>query len=171
MTGRVLALLGDRGKLFDPLLHNTVSATIVRGGDMINVIPNEIILELDGRMLPGFEQEEMISEVKALLGEKAAIEVTYFSPGPAEVKMGLFETLLAILKEGDREAIPVPFVGIGISDARFFCRLGIQTYGFTPMILPADVDFSRLIHGPDERIPLEALEFGVNSIYKLIANR
>ena len=171
LTDRVLNLLGDKGKFFDPLLHNTLSATIVRGGDMINVIPNEVHLDLDGRMLPGFAPTEMTAEVQALLGAEAELEVTYYSPGPQELKMGLFERLAAILVEGDPEAVPIPFVGIGVSDARFFSRLGIQTYGYTPMILPEDVDFSRLIHGADERIPLAALDFGIEAIYKLITGK
>ncbi len=168
LTDRLLALLGDKGKFFDPLLHNTVSPTIIRGGDMINVIPGEITVELDGRLLPGLDKGEMIAQMQDLIGSEADLAVTYFSPGPAEVNMGLFETLSDILRESDPVAIPIPFVGIGVSDARFFCRLGIQTYGFTPMILPKEIDFSRLIHGANERIPLEALTFGVNSIYKLI---
>lgn len=170
LTNNVLGLLGDKANFFDPLLHNTVSATIVRGGDMINVIPNEIFLDLDGRMLPGIDKDVMISEVRTLVGEDTEIEVTYFSPGPKEVNMGLFSRLSDILKEGDPLAIPIPFVGIGVSDARFFCHLGIQTYGFTPMILPKGIDFTRLIHGANERIPLEALDFGVAAMYKLVTN-
>lgn len=171
LTDVVLRLIGDKGRFFDPLLHNTLCATVVRGGDMINVIPGEARITLDGRMLPGLEQAAMVNEVESLLGRDADVKVSYFSPGPSSVNMGLFETLAGILKTFDPEAIPVPFVGIGVSDARFFCRLGIQTYGFTPMILPKGIDFTRLIHGADERVPLEALEFGTNCIYELITSR
>lgn len=168
VTDFVLDRMGAGGKFFDPLLHNTLCATVVRGGDMLNVIPGEASLVLDGRMLPGLEQAEMVREVEAFIGDDAGIKVTYFMPGPSNVNMGLFDTLSGILKEFDREAIPIPFVGIGVSDARYFSRLGIQTYGFTPMILPKGVDFSRLIHGANERVPVEALEFGANCIYSLI---
>lgn len=170
-TDIVLNLLGEKGKFFDPLLHNTLSATIVRGGDMINVIPGEVSLMLDGRMLPGLQQEEMVQEVRAFIGNDADIQVTYFLPGPSFVNMGLFDTLADILKKFDSEAIPIPFVGIGVSDARFFSKLGIQTYGFTPMILPKDIEFSRMIHGADERVPIDALDFGAHCIYTLMTCR
>ena len=60
-TDRLIGLLGDSGKLFEPLFHNTVNATIVHWGNKINVIPSEITLELDGRLLPGFTPEHMLS--------------------------------------------------------------------------------------------------------------
>jgi acetylornithine deacetylase/succinyl-diaminopimelate desuccinylase-like protein len=164
----VLRLLGQKQAFFETLFRNTVSPTIVRGGEMINVVPSEIRLELDGRLLPGIEPEVLMREVKALVDGEADIEVSYFSPGPKEIDMGMFDTLSAVLREQDPEGLPVPFVGSGVSDARFFCKLGIQTYGFTPMILPKQIDFSELIHGADERIPVEALEFGVESICRLL---
>lgn len=168
LTNTILSILGERAAYFDPLLHNTLSATVIRGGDMLNVIPGEVKLVLDGRILPTLEQARMIEEVETLLGNDADINVTYFLPGPSTVDMGLFERLADILREFDQEAIPIPFVGIGVSDARYFCKLGIQTYGFTPMLLPKDIEFSRLIHGADERIPLEALEFGTNCVHRLL---
>ena len=171
LTDIILKLLGERGRFFDPLLHNTLCATVIRGGDMLNVIPGEVTLTLDGRVLPGLEQEEMVQEVQALIGDDAEIKVTYYLSGPSSVNMGLFERLGKILKNFDPEAIPIPFVGIGVSDARFFSKLGIQTYGFTPMLLPKGIDFSRLIHGANERVPIEALEFGTNCIYELITRR
>lgn len=170
LTDLALRLMGDGGKFFDPLLHNTLCATIVRAGDMLNVIPGEARITLDGRMLPGLDQATMVREVESLVGDDAEVRVTYFMPGPSFVNMGLFDTLAGILKEHDPGAVPIPFVGIGVSDARFFSKLGIQTYGFTPMLLPEGVEFSRLIHGADERVPVEALEFGERCIHTLIAN-
>lgn len=164
----MLRLLGEKQAFFETLFRNTVSPTIVRGGDLINVVPSEIRLELDGRLLPGIEPAVLVNELKELIGNQSEIEITHFSPGPSQIDMGMFDTLSAVLREQDPEGLPVPFVGSGVSDARFFCKLGIQTYGFTPMILPKEIDFSELIHGADERIPVEALEFGVESIYRLL---
>lgn len=168
MTDKILNIMGEQGNFFDPILHNTVNATIVRGGNKINVIPGEITLELDGRILPGFKASDMIKELQNLLGRNAEFEVTEYVPGPSEINMGLFHVLEDILKEGDKDGIPIPFVVSGCTDARFFSQLGIQTYGFTPMILPQDISFAKLIHGEDERIPIKALEFGVNSIFRLL---
>lgn len=168
MADKLLKLLGEQGNFFDPLLHNTVNATIVRGGNQINVIPGEITLELDGRLLPGYKATDMIEELQELLGKEIELEVTEYVPGPSEINMELFPVLEGIIKEGDEDGIPIPFVVSGCTDARFFAQLGIQTYGFTPMILPEDISFAKLIHGEDERIPLKALEFGADSIYRLI---
>jgi acetylornithine deacetylase/succinyl-diaminopimelate desuccinylase-like protein len=168
MTDKILKLLGDNGNIFDPLLHNMVNATIVHGGDKVNVIPGEVVVEYDGRLLPGFKQEDMLSELRKLLGTEIEFEVTHYEEGPAKVNMGLFDTLGGIIREYEPEGIPIPFVVSGVTDARFFSKLGIQTYGFTPMLLPKDVNFSRMIHAADERIPVEALGFGTNAIFDLL---
>src|SRR5439155_8480342 len=129
----ILALLGERGRIFDPLLHNTVNATIVRGGDKINVIPSEVVVELDGRLLPGYGPADMLAELRALAGDEVGLEVIRYDPGPAKTDLGLFDTLAGILREADPAGIPVPLLLSGITDGRLFARLGIQAYGFTPM--------------------------------------
>jgi acetylornithine deacetylase/succinyl-diaminopimelate desuccinylase-like protein len=165
-NGPVMKILGNSGTLFEPLFHNTVNATIVRGGDKVNVIPSEITLELDGRLLPGLAPELMRSELTALLGSGFDLEIVRHDPGPAEADMSHFQTLVEIMKEVDPNGHPVPFVMIGVTDARHFSRLGIQTYGFTPMKLPASFNFASLAHGANERIPVEALAFGTQAIYQ-----
>jgi acetylornithine deacetylase/succinyl-diaminopimelate desuccinylase-like protein len=82
--------------------------------------------------------------------------------------MGLFDTLGNILRGLDPAAIPLPFVMAGVSDARFFSKLGIQTYGFTPMQLPEGFNFASTIHAADERVPVAALDFGVQAIFDAI---
>jgi acetylornithine deacetylase/succinyl-diaminopimelate desuccinylase-like protein len=168
LTNIIIRLLGDNGQLFAPLFHNTVSATIVQGGEKVNVIPSEITLYLDGRLLPGYTPENMIAELGKIIGKDIELELVRYDPGPAEPDMGLFDTLAGILREADPDGIPVPLLLSGTSDARFFSRLGIQTYGFTPMNLPENFSFSRTIHSADERIPVESVEFGTQAIYKLL---
>jgi acetylornithine deacetylase/succinyl-diaminopimelate desuccinylase-like protein len=80
--------------------------------------------------------------------------------------MGLFETLSKILRAADPSGIPIPLVLAGVTDARFFSQIGIQTYGFLPMQLPADFKFVNTIHAADERIPVEAIEFGTRAILR-----
>ena len=82
--------------------------------------------------------------------------------------MALFETLKDILRSVDSDGEPVPILLPGVTDTRFFSRLGIQTYGYLPMRLPPDLELSRLIHGPDERIPVYALTFGTEAIFQLM---
>ena len=168
LTNSLLNLLGERGRLFDPLLHNSVSATILHGSEQINVIPSEISMELDGRLLPGYHPDDMIAELHQLIGSDIELEVIRFDPGPVEPDMGLFDTLADILRKADPDGIPIPLLLSGVTDGRFFSRLGIQTYGFLPMPLPEDLNFSQMIHGANERIPVEALDFGASAIYELL---
>jgi len=168
LSDSVLKLLGERGDILAPLLHNTVSATVVRGGEKINVIPSEITLELDGRVLPGFGPENLMAELRQVIGGGAELQVIRHDAGPAEPQMGLFPVLADILRDADPSGNPIPLLLTGTSDARFFSRLGIQTYGFLPMKLPSDFDFNRTIHAADERIPAEAVAFGGEAIYELL---
>ena len=168
LTNTILNLLGDIGENLDPLLHNTVNATIVRGGDKINVIPGEVSVELDGRLLPGFSPDDMIKEMRQIIGDEVELEIVLYEPGPAEPDMGLFDELAGILKDADPEAIPIPLLLPAVSDARIFSRLGIQTYGFTPMKLPSNFNFFETIHAADERIPMDAVAFGADAMYELL---
>lgn len=167
LTDTVLKLLGTKGQVFDPLLHNTVNATVVNGGEKINVIPSEIAIELDGRLLPGYSPNDIMAELRQIVGE-VELELIRHDSGPAEPDMGLFDTLADILREVDPSGIPVPLMLPAATDSRFFSRLGIQTYGFLPMTLPEEMNFSQLIHSADERIPVDALNFGTNAIYKAL---
>ena len=168
LTDRVLILLGTRGQGLQPMFRNTVNATIVRGGEKINVIPSEIALELDGRLLPGFKPEDMIAELRRLIGDDVELEVLRHDSGPREPDMGFFDALAGILREADPGAVPFPMFMPGVTDGRFFSRLGIQTYGFTPMNLPPDLNLLQKAHAADERIPVESLDFGANAIYKAL---
>lgn len=169
LADRVLDLLGERGERFDPLLHNTVNATILSGGDKINVVPAEVSVDLDGRLLPGYGPEDLLAELRPLAGEGAEIEVLrHDPPGPAAPDMGLFPTLAGILREAAPEAVPMPLLLAAVTDGRHFARLGIQSYGFLPMRLPASLNFASLIHAADERIPVEAMEFGTAAIERAL---
>ncbi|MBN1536918.1 MAG: M20/M25/M40 family metallo-hydrolase [Anaerolineales bacterium] len=170
-TELILKILGKQAVLFSPILHNTVSPTMLQASDKINVIPSKVSLGLDGRLLPGFTPEDMQVELHALLGKDFDIEVVDYSPTLYNLDMGLFDTLSNILKEADPQGIPIPFVGSWVTDARFFNQLGIQTYGFTPLRVPDDFDMSGLAHAADERVPIDALEFGVQAVYKAIQER
>ncbi len=168
LSNRILRLMGEPGKTFLPLFHNTVNATIVHGSNKINVIPSEISLELDGRLLPGFTPDQMLAELGALLGADLEIELIRHDPGPAEPNMALFATLAEILKDKDPQGHPIPLVLTGVTDARFFSQLGIQTYGFLPMTLPDDYKFASVIHAADERIPVAAMDFGTQAIFEAL---
>ncbi|GAB4268116.1 MAG: M20/M25/M40 family metallo-hydrolase [Candidatus Promineifilaceae bacterium] len=167
-TDQILDNLGEQARLFDPMFHNTVSPTIVRGGHKVNVIPSEIRLEADGRLLPGFTPDDLVRELRELIGDDVEIHVKAHDPGPAAPNMGLFAMLGKIVEELDGAGTAVPLMLTGVTDARFFSQLGIQTYGFLPMNLPPDFRFTDLIHAADERVPAEAISFGANAVYQAL---
>jgi acetylornithine deacetylase/succinyl-diaminopimelate desuccinylase-like protein len=168
LTDRVLPLLGATARTTEPLLRNTVSATIVRGGEKINVVPAAIEVELDGRALPGFAPDDLIGELQEVVGDDVELELIRHDPGPPAPDLALFETLAGVLRELDPGATPVPMLQIGVTDARFFSRLGIQTYGFLPMRLPPDLRFLSLIHAANERVPADAIDFGVEALSRAL---
>jgi acetylornithine deacetylase/succinyl-diaminopimelate desuccinylase-like protein len=168
LTDRLLELLGTRGRELDPLLHNTVSPTMLRASDKVNVIPNEVSVTCDGRLLPGFRPDDLVAELKAVLPEDVEIEVTLYQPGPPTADMGFYETLGAVLRELDPSGVPIPLLMAGVTDARLFAKLGVQTYGFTPMNLPAGFNFWSTVHNADERVPADAIEFGTEAIHRAL---
>ena len=164
LTDRLIRVLGDAGKAFDPMLHNTVNATILRAGEKVNVIPSEAVVELDGRVLPGFGADDMLRELRDLIGDDVEIEVGRFEGSPAQADMSLFDLLGGVLRERDPSGTPIPMLLAGITDGRIFAKLGIQTYGFLPMQIPKEMKFMELVHAADERIPAASLEFGTGAI-------
>jgi acetylornithine deacetylase/succinyl-diaminopimelate desuccinylase-like protein len=165
-TLRVVHL--EQLRLIERALRNTVSVTIVHAGSKINVIPAAVELELDGRALPGFGPDDLIREVHDLVGPELELELVRYDPTPAEPDMTWFDGLGAILRELDPGAIPVPMLQVGVTDGRFFSRLGIQTYGFLPLSLPPDFEFIKLIHAADERVPAAALQFGAEAVGRAV---
>jgi acetylornithine deacetylase/succinyl-diaminopimelate desuccinylase-like protein len=168
VTDRILDRLRERVGFIDPLLHNTATPTIVRGGQSANVIPGEVSVDLDCRLLPGFRPDDLFGELRALARMDMELDVLRYDPGPPAVDLTLYDTLGGILRELDPEAQPVPLLMPAVTDGRFFARLGIQTYGFLPMQLPRDMRFMELVHAEDERIPVDALEFGTTAIDRLL---
>jgi acetylornithine deacetylase/succinyl-diaminopimelate desuccinylase-like protein len=168
IADRVLPRLGEDMRPIETLLRNTVNATIVRGGEKVNVIPSQVELELDARLLPGFAPDDLIAEVQQLVGDDIEFEVARHDAGPAEPDLTLFDMLGEVLRELDPEGIPMPLLQGAVTDARFFSRLGIQTYGFIPMRLPDDFPLLKIVHAADERIPVQALDFGTEAVSRVL---
>jgi acetylornithine deacetylase/succinyl-diaminopimelate desuccinylase-like protein len=168
-TDAALDLLGDLGWQLDPLLHNNVNATMVRGGLKFNVIPTEIELDLDCRLLPGETSEGWLAELRAVLGDDCELAVIgEANPMPDFELDAFFETLCGVLREADPTCTPIPHLMTGSTDARNFARLGIRTYGFLPHNFREGVLYERAMHDADERVPVNALEFGTAAIHQAI---
>jgi acetylornithine deacetylase/succinyl-diaminopimelate desuccinylase-like protein len=164
----VLDQMGVEGRSLDATLHNTVNATLVEGGLKINVIPSEVRLSLDGRLRPGFGPEDMIREVRGVIGDEPEIEVVKLGGAQPEPDLSRFGVLAEIIRELDPEGVPVPYLVSGGTDGRHFATLGISTYGFTPVTLPPGFDAWATIHDADERIPEAALDFGTEAIFRAV---
>jgi len=154
---------------FHALLHNTVSPTVLRAGSKTNVIPSEAVAELDGRILPGQDLKAFLAEVRAVVGEGFEFEPIEVAP-PVQTtsRTSLFETMAEVLQRHDPGAAVVPMMMTGGTDAKHLARVGIPCYGFSPMRLPPDMDFLGMVHGHNERIPIDALVFGVRVLYEVV---
>jgi acetylornithine deacetylase/succinyl-diaminopimelate desuccinylase-like protein len=166
-TDVILDELGPVAERLDPMLHNTVSPTVVNGGGKVNVHPGEVELRLDARLLPGVTPEEFLDELWEIIGDVdgAEFDVVRFDGGESNcVNMGLFDLLSDSLIEHHPDAVPVPFLLTGATDGRFFEQLDIQPYGYTPLKLPPTFEFEALVHAANERVPVEAIEFGTETL-------
>jgi len=167
--GQLIAHDEKRARTLISMFHNTATPTQMSAGHAPNVIPSTAEAVLDGRLLPGFDRESFLAELKPLLGEGIEVEVMEYG-GPLEtpVNTPLFAAMAAGLRRHDPDAIVLPYLLAGATDAKFAARLGIKTYGFSPLRLAPGEPFSELIHGHDERVSVQALAFGVQVLYDVV---
>jgi acetylornithine deacetylase/succinyl-diaminopimelate desuccinylase-like protein len=132
------------------------------------VIPSEGTVLIDGRLLPGQLPEDFLRELRDVVGQDVELEVEAFDQNDPEVDYGLFPLLSDILCELDPGSTPIPMLLPAITDGRLFARCGIQSYGFTPLRLDPSFSFMNTIHAADERVPVDALEFGTDAISRLL---
>ncbi len=166
-----LKLLPDReaAKFFIAILHNTACPTMLEGGQKINVIPSEAAVLVDGRVLPGSSREEFLREVRALIGTQYEIEVMKESAGvETSSDTEAFRTLKKVIEEKDPGSEAIPYIIAGFTDATHYHKLGIKTYGFSPVKLPNDIVFSKLYHNHNERIPLEGFYWGLEALMEAV---
>jgi acetylornithine deacetylase/succinyl-diaminopimelate desuccinylase-like protein len=160
LTG-VLAKLGSISRMVGATLTNTANPTMLSAGYKVNVIPQVASAQVDGRFLPGHE-EEFFREIDELAGPGVRREFVHHDVAVETSFDGeLVAAMQAALLAEDPEGRMVPYCLSGGTDAKSFSRLGIRCLGFTPLQLPAELDFAGMFHGVDERVPVSALKFGV----------
>jgi acetylornithine deacetylase/succinyl-diaminopimelate desuccinylase-like protein len=169
-TDEALATLDQEGGMVDALLHNTVAPTVVRGGEKENVIPGEVAVTLDCRLLPGQTATDLERELRATVPDDIAFEfeTLRYEAFPAETDAGLFDLLAETLETADPEGTVVPFVLPGGTDGRHLSRVGVQSYGYTPLRLPEGFSFMNTIHAADERVPVDAVSFGADRLTEVV---
>jgi acetylornithine deacetylase/succinyl-diaminopimelate desuccinylase-like protein len=151
-------------------IQNTANPTMLEAGYKANVIPQTASAVIDGRFLPGFEND-LHDTIKKLAGDDIEIEfVARDIALEVEFSGKLVEAMIAAIASEDPDGIPVPYLMSGGTDNKALSDLGITGYGFTPLKLPEDLDFSALFHGVDERIPIEGLKFGARVMYEFLEN-
>lgn len=156
-----LTQLGPAAALVEPTVRNSANPTVLDAGYKVNVIPGSATGYVDGRMLPG-GADEFHHTLDDLTGPDVAWEFLHHEvPLQAPVDGHTFATLREALTHFDPGAHPVPYCMSGGTDAKQFSRLGIAGYGFSPLRLPEGFDYQALFHGVDERVPVDALHFGV----------
>jgi acetylornithine deacetylase/succinyl-diaminopimelate desuccinylase-like protein len=157
----LLAYLGPAAALVAGTIRNSANPTMLRAGYKVNVIPDEAVGYVDGRVLPGCE-EEFRATLDELTGPHVSWEHAH-AERPLEAPLGtpVLASMTQALLAADPGSTIVPYCMSGGTDAKQFARLGMSCYGFTPMVLPPGYDYYAMFHGTDERIPLSALASGV----------
>jgi acetylornithine deacetylase/succinyl-diaminopimelate desuccinylase-like protein len=157
----LLDKLGPISRMVGATVSHTLNPTMLAAGYKVNVVPQAATADVDGRFLPGFE-DDFFGEVDALLGPGVNREFVHHDIAVETSFDGdLVAAMSAAILAQDPEGQLVPYCLSGGTDAKSFSRLGIRCFGFTPLRLPADLDFAGMFHGVDERVPVEALQFGV----------
>jgi acetylornithine deacetylase/succinyl-diaminopimelate desuccinylase-like protein len=110
----------------------------------------------------------MLRELRNVIGAEPELEVVKLSPAQPESDLSRFSVLAGIIRELDGDGVPIPYLVSGGTDGRHFAQLGLRTYGFTPVRMPPGFDGWSTIHDADERIPVDALEFGTEAIHRAV---
>ncbi|MFJ2843401.1 M20/M25/M40 family metallo-hydrolase [Streptomyces griseofuscus] len=163
-----IAKLGGIAKLIGATLSNTANPTQLNAGYKVNVIPGEATAHLDGRFLPGYE-DEFLGDLDRLLGPHVRREDVHADKAVETSFDGtLVEAMQSALLAEDPIAKAVPYMLSGGTDAKSFDDLGIRGFGFAPLKLPPELDFAGMFHGVDERVPVDGLRFGVRVLDRFI---
>jgi len=166
--GTVVGKLGAMGRMIGATVKNTANPTGLNAGYKVNVIPQSATAEIDGRFLPGFEKE-FFEEIDKLLGSAVRREFIHHDIALETTADGsLYEAMTEALLAEDPQATVVPYCLSAGTDAKWFSKLGIRCFGFSPLKLPSNMDFSGMFHGVDERVPVDGLRFGVRVLDRFL---
>jgi len=166
--GQVLTKIGPVSRLIGATLRNTVNPTVLRAGYKVNVVPQTATAEVDGRFLPGHE-EEFFAELDRVLGPGVTREVIHSDIALETAPDGaLYKAMTSALAAEDPDARVIPYCLSAGTDAKSFSRLGLRCFGFVPLRLPPDLDFSGMFHGIDERVSVDGLRFGVRVLDRFL---
>ena len=161
---------GAMARAVNAMLRNTTTPTLIEGGVRINVIPGRAEAQLDGRILPGITQEQVVSEVREAIDDEA-VDVSvklYFPASEGGVDHALYRTIEEVMAELDPGSRVVPTMLVAVSDARYLMRRGVKVCGFSPLREDPGAPTVELIHGDDERISEDNVGFGTQALYRIV---
>ena len=161
--------LGALSRMIGATLRDTANPTMLSAGYKSNVIPSVAEATVDCRVLPGRE-EAFERELDEILGPDVEREWISLPPVETSFDGALVDAMTASITAEDPGAKVLPYMLSGGTDAKSFQQLGIRNFGFAPLKLPPDLDFSALFHGVDERVPVDALQFGVRVLDRFLRN-
>ncbi len=165
---KCLDQIGPLARMIGATLRNTLNPTRLDAGYKTNVIPQTATAQVDGRFLPGHE-EEFFAAVDELLGPDVRRDFVHHDQAlETDYEGALVAAMEAALISEDEGALPAPYCLSGGTDAKAFARLGMRCFGFAPLRLPPELDFSGMFHGVDERVPVDGLRFGVRVLDKFL---
>ncbi len=166
----LLSEVGFAARMIGATLQNTANPTMLEAGYKANVIPGSASAVVDGRFIPGFENE-LNETIRSLIGPHVSIEtITRDKALEVPFEGDLVDAMCAAILKEDSEAIPVPYLMSGGTDNKALAELGIVGYGFSPLKLDEDFDFMAMFHGVDERVPVAGLTFGVRVLKGFLEN-
>ena len=164
----LLSEIGPTARMIGATLQNTANPTMLEAGYKENVIPATASAAIDGRFLPGYE-DELNQTIREIIGPDIEIEtITRDISLEVDFEGDLVVAMCDAIRAHDPEGIPVPYLMSGGTDNKALSEIGIIGYGFSPLRLPPDLDFMSLFHGVDERVPISGLHFGVKVLKEFL---
>ncbi len=167
---QLLDKVGSLSRLTGATVRHTLNPTVLDAGYKVNVVPQHATAQVDGRFLPGHE-DGFFAEVDKLLGPHVEREFIHHDIAVETTFDGdLVDAMKDALLAEDPDGKAIPYCLSAGTDAKSFSRLGIRCFGFAPLQLPPDLDFSGMFHGVDERVPTDALQFGTRVLDRFLDN-
>ena len=164
----LLSEIGPTARMIGATLQNTANPTMLEAGYKENVIPATASAVIDGRFLPGYE-DELNQTIREIIGPDIEIEtITRDISLEVDFEGDLVDAMCSAIRAHDPDGIPVPYLMSGGTDNKALSEIGIVGYGFSPLRLPPDLDFMSLFHGVDERVPISGLHFGVKVLKEFL---
>jgi len=174
LSKQILKAIKDKKMTYwiNAMMRNTFSPNVVKGGKKTNVIPSECYLEVDSRVLPGYEPEYALEELRKLLKDIVEFDVEIIQesiPSQSPIQSPLYKLLEETIKKWNLKAKLIPFMQVGGTDSRFFREKGIPAYGFGPLLIDGPYgEFLEMVHGHNEKISTDNLLFMIKMLWNVV---